>query len=232
MQNPAAPTAYYVKTFGCQMNYADSEKINMVLLQSGLRKVLDPAKADVVILNTCSVRQKGEDRVFGFAHEVKKLKGTIGKDVKVGITGCMVRKTGLAKKYLEDSARKANGGKITLLPSSESIFNWDDDILLRSEEDTDFVFRIEETGHLPKILSVVTGTDVGNDEKWEEYLKMRQARENPSSANVIIQTGCDNFCTFCIVPHTRGRETSRPMDEIVAEVRDAVAAGAKEVCLL
>lgn len=86
MQTPTAPTAYYVKTFGCQMNYADSEKINMVLLQSGLRKVLDPAKADVVILNTCSVRQKGEDRVFGFAHEVKKLKATIGKDVKVGIT--------------------------------------------------------------------------------------------------------------------------------------------------
>lgn len=108
----------------------------------------------------------------------------------------------MAKKYLENPERKSNGGKITLLPSSESVFNWDDDILLRSP-DVDFVFRIEETGHLPKLLSVAMGTEVGNDEKWEEYLKMRQARENPSSANVIIQTGCDNFCSFCIVPHTR-----------------------------
>lgn len=72
-RNMTTPSAYYVKTFGCQMNYADSEKVNMVLLQSGLRKVLDPAEADVVILNTCSVRQKGEDRVFGYASEIKRL---------------------------------------------------------------------------------------------------------------------------------------------------------------
>ncbi|MDQ1344029.1 MAG: hypothetical protein QG650_749 [Patescibacteria group bacterium] len=118
--------------------------------------------------------------------------------------------------------RKSGGGKISLLPSSQSVFNWDDDLFSRQIE-ADFVFRIEETGHLPKLLSVVTGTDVGNDEKWEEYLRMRQIRENPASANVIIQTGCDNFCTFCIVPHTRGRETSRPLEEIVDEVREAVA---------
>lgn len=232
MENRAAPATYYVKTFGCQMNYADSEKVNMVLLQSGLRKVLDPARADVVVLNTCSVRQKGEDRVFGYAREVKKLAKTLDKRIFVGITGCMVRKTGLARKYLvEGTERKSNGGAIRLLPSSESVFNWDDDLLSRCS-DADFVFRIEETGHLPKLLSVATGFDVGNDEKWEEYLKMRQARENAASANVIIQTGCDNFCTFCIVPHTRGRETSRPMAEILEEVREAVAAGAKEVTLL
>lgn len=231
MPNPTLPATYYVKTFGCQMNYADSEKVNMVLLQSGLMKVLDPAKADVVVLNTCSVRQKGEDRVFGYAHEIKKLSESLGKEIAVGITGCMVRKTGIAKKFLADTERKANGGKITLLPSQESVFNWDDDLLLRTEY-VDFVFRIEETGHLPKLLSVATGHDVGNDEKWEEYLKMRQSRENRSSANVIIQTGCDNFCSFCIVPHTRGRETSRPLLEIVEEVREAVSAGAKEVCLL
>lgn len=232
MENRAAPATYYVKTFGCQMNYADSEKVNMVLLQSGLRKVVDPAKADVVILNTCSVRQKGEDRVFGFAHEVKKLEKKLGKEILVGITGCMVRKTGLARKYLEEGTeRKSSGGTIRFLPSSDSVFNWDDDLLSRSK-DVDFVFRIEETGHLPKLLSVATGFDVGNDEKWEEYLRMRQARENVASANVIIQTGCDNFCTFCIVPHTRGRETSRPLAEIVEEVREAVAAGAKEVTLL
>ncbi len=64
---------FYIKTFGCQMNYADSEKINMILLSAGLRKVIDPVKADVIILNTCSVRQKGEDRVFGFINEIKRF---------------------------------------------------------------------------------------------------------------------------------------------------------------
>ncbi len=98
--------------------------------------------------------------------------------------------------------------------------------------DADFVFRIEETGHLPKLLSIIAGTDIGNDEKWEEYLKMRQFRENPTVANVIIQTGCDNFCSFCIVPHTRGREKSRSLEEIVEEVREAVRLGAKEIALL
>lgn len=98
----------------------------------------------MVVLNTCSVRQKGEDRVFGFANEVKKLEERLGKPFKIGITGCMVRKTGVAKKYLEKPDRKSNGGKITLLPSRDSVFNWDDDILLRSP-DVDFVFRIEET---------------------------------------------------------------------------------------
>ena len=222
MSRPTRPETYYVKTFGCQMNYADSEKVNMVLLQSGLRKVLDPAKADVVVLNTCSVRQKGEDRVFGYVNEVKKLAEKLGKTVFVGITGCMVRKTGIARRYLDEGTqRNSHGGKILLLPDGGSVFNWDDDLFPRCTQ-IDFVFRIEETGHLPKLLSVVSGHEIGNDEKWEEYLRMRQIRENPASASVIIQTGCDNFCTFCIVPHTRGRETSRAISDIVGEVRDAV----------
>ena len=64
---------FYIKTFGCQMNYADSEKINMILISSGMRKVIDPVKADIVIMNTCSVRQKGEDRVFGFMNEIHRF---------------------------------------------------------------------------------------------------------------------------------------------------------------
>jgi tRNA-2-methylthio-N6-dimethylallyladenosine synthase len=257
--------SYYLKTFGCQMNYADSEKVNMALLQSGFLKVLDPAMASVVVLNTCSVRQKGEDRVFGYVREVKKLSQKLGRPILVGITGCMVRKTGIARRYLaEDVEKVATKGKIELLKmndlSSEaasigvfenlfmgdgfqkprsssapenhfSIFNWDDDLFTRSK-DIDFVFRIEETGYLPKLLSAITGQQIGNDEKWEEYLKMRGVRENPAQANVIIQTGCDNFCTFCIVPHTRGREISRPLDEIVNEVAEAATSGAKEVTFL
>ena len=226
------PKTYHVKTFGCQMNYADSEKVDAVFLAAGLRKVADVALADVVVANTCSVRQKGEDRVFGYVREVKRLSERLGRPILVGITGCMVRKTGMAERYLpEGTLRTATDGKISLSGDSPSIFNWDDGLLFRSDR-IDFVFRIEETAHLPKILSAITGEGVGDDEKWEGYLRLRQTRGNPASANVIIQTGCDNFCSFCIVPHTRGRETSRPVADVVDEVSRAVAEGAKEVTLL
>ena len=111
------------------------------------------------------------------------------------------------------------------------ILNWDDPLLWRSE-DIDFVFRIEETSGLTKILSTIYNENIGNDERWESYLQVEQIRENPASAQVIIQTGCDNYCTFCIVPYTRGHEISRPLDEIVQEVIKAQSEGVIEVNLL
>jgi len=223
------------------MNYADSEKIDMILRSAGFRKVLDPVKSDIVIMNTCSVRQKGEDRVFGFMNEIERYnkKNETGKNPLFAITGCMVRKSGLAKRYLVDEAwemknpeyKRYNAEKISLLESSDSLMNYDDELFVRSQS-IDFVFRIEEVSFLTKILSQITGEDIGNDAKFNEYLAVKQLQENPSSANVIIQTGCDNYCTFCIVPHTRGREVSRDMDEIVTEISDVVKNGTKEITLL
>ncbi len=225
------------------MNYADSEKINMILMSAGLRKVIDPVKADIVIMNTCSVRQKGEDRVFGFMNEIARYHKNTSpqpspkwewahRPVLFGITGCMVRKSWVARRYIDlEHYKRHVTEKITLLDSSDSLLNYDDELFLRSPL-IDFTFRIEEVAYLTKILSLITGEDIGNDAKFNEYLQVKQLQENPASANVIIQTGCDNYCTFCIVPHTRGREMSRPQDEIVKEIEEVVVQWTKEVTLL
>jgi tRNA-2-methylthio-N6-dimethylallyladenosine synthase len=226
---------FYIKTFGCAMNYADSEKVHRILLQSGYLKVLDVTRADIVVLNTCSVRQKWEDKVFGFIHEVRKAAEVSGKTPLIGVTGCMTRKTGIAKRYLAPEKSVRNGIERITLQNPDTfgtgILNWDDPLLWRSE-DIDFVFRIEETGGLTKILSIIFNEDIGNDEKWESYLQVEQVRENATSAQVIIQTGCDNYCTFCIVPYTRGREVSRSSEEIVLEVQKAKSEWVLEVNLL
>lgn len=222
------------------MNYADSEKINMILLSAGLKKVLDPVKADVIILNTCSVRQKGEDRVFGFMNEISRYhkKNKTAKNALFGITGCMVRKSGIARKYLldengvlDEKFSRENTTKITLLSSENGLFNYDDELFIRSPL-IDFAFRIEEITMLTKILSIISHEEIGNDAKFNEYLAVKQLQENPASANIIIQTGCDNFCTFCIVPHTRGREISRPIADIVAEAKEIFEKGTAEITLL
>ena len=120
---------------------------------------------------------------------------------------------------LDEKFARNNTTKITLLSDESGLFNYDDELFIRSEK-IDFTFRIEEITMLTKILSLISGEEIGNDAKFNEYLAVKQLQENPASANIIIQTGCDNFCTFCIVPHTRGREISRPILDIVAEARD------------
>ena len=120
---------------------------------------------------------------------------------------------------LDEKFARNNTTKITLLSDESGLFNYDDELFIRSEK-IDFTFRIEEITMLTKILSLISGEEIGNDAKFNEYLAVKQLQENPASANIIIQTGGDNFCTFCIVPHTRGREISRPIADIVAEARD------------
>jgi len=243
------------------MNYADSEKIHMLLSQAGLIKVEEWNEADIVIFNTCSVRQKSEDKVFGYIEEIQKIRESTGRNILIGMTGCMTRKTGINKKYYEYQWRQ-NTTKIELLPLQDiqnteykihnegtinsgnpsnklnqqnqinvSLFNSDDELFIRTEN-IDFVVRIEEIGALTTILSLIYQEDVGQDDSFQSYLRVRQERESNGSANIIVQTGCDNYCTFCIVPYTRGKEVSRPLNEIVEEARDAVNNGAKEITLL
>lgn len=253
------------------MNYADSEKINMILLQSWLRKVLECNEADVLILNTCSVRQKWEDRVYGYIRDARALAEKNGKTLIVGVTGCMVRKTGLQQRFYESERKRKAVKNIELIYKDKILETWKNDRiwaqietcsepyelygewgsvdlnskseiisgLLNSDDKifgitdaVDFTLRIEEIHYLTKILSLITKTEIGNDAKWNEYLQIKQSQDNPGSANIIIQTGCDNFCSFCIVPYTRGREKSRPQPEIIEEIEECVINGTKEITLL
>ena len=227
---------YYIKTFGCEMNKADSEKVNMILLQSGLMKTNDWIDADLVIYNTCSVRQKWEDRVFWMSEEIRKenekrLEAGISRFIYTGITGCMVRKTGVNAKYLSEENKRKKAKVIEYIETKEWIFNNDDKLFPRLPP-LDFTFRIEEVKYLAFILTHITGKRIGSDDKFDDYLKAKQLRENNKSASVIIQTGCDNYCTFCIVPYTRWKEISRPHDEIIAEAKELVANGTTEISLV
>lgn len=148
-----------------------------------------------------------------------------------GITGCMVRKTGMNKSYLAEDIERNKAKKIEYIEEKEDIYNHDDKLFPRIPK-LDFTLRIEEVKYLNFMLSRIYGESIGNDAKFDDYLKSKQLRENNFSASVIIQTGCDNYCTFCIVPFTRGKEISRDRDEILAECREAVESGAKEITLL
>jgi len=222
---------YAIKTFWCAMNTADSEKIHMILRQAWLTPVINALDADVVILNTCSVRQKWEDRVLWIINNIKKQSKKNWKEIIIWITWCMTRKTWLNEKFFEKTRPRKNAKKITFLTDKEWIFNNDDELLLRVQ-DIDFTVRIEEIVHLTKILSVIFKKDIWNDEWFENYLKIKQDKTNITLSNIIIQTWCDNYCTFCIVPYTRWNEKSRPIKDIIQEVKTEVKSWSKEILLL
>ncbi|MDD5770096.1 MAG: MiaB/RimO family radical SAM methylthiotransferase [Candidatus Gracilibacteria bacterium] len=222
---------YFIQTFGCEMNKADSEKINMILLQSGLQKTSDYKNADLIILNTCSVRKKGEDRVFGLLREIEELNKDRKNKIITGITGCMVRKTGLNKKYLKEDLERNKAKNIEYLENKYGIFNNDDKLFPRMLN-LDFTLRIEEIKYLNMILTHIYSEKIGNDDKFDDYLKQTQLRENKFQASVVVQTGCDNYCSFCIVPYTRGKEISREHNEIIAEITNLAQNGTKEISLV
>lgn len=195
----------YIKTYGCQMNAYDSERMGDVLSVShGLHLVDDPALADVLLLNTCSIREKAEDKVFtqlGFWRPFKELR----PEVVIGVGGCVASQEG--------------------------------ERLRRRAPYVDLVFGPQTLHRLPDLLDACLAerrpqVDVAFPmlEKFD-YLPQRPGRDG-ATAFVTIQEGCDKFCTFCVVPHTRGREYSRTMPDILREVRALAEQGVREITLL
>ena len=194
-----------VVTYGCQQNEADSERIAGMLHESGYDIVKEPALADVIIVNTCAVREHAEERALSITGGYKHLKNA-RPQLKIGVCGCMVSK--------EDMSEK----------------------IKKSYPYIDFVFGTEKLSHLPEILHRSYENKkrifVPNDGELAIPEGLPVVRESNFRAWVSIMYGCNNFCTYCIVPYVRGRERSRRPEMILAEVRELVESGVKEITLL
>ncbi len=194
----------YVRSFGCQLNISDGEKIKGLLKNAGYSFTEDENEADLIILNTCAVRENAEDRVFGIVGSMKKLKEQ-KPSLIIGISGCMT-----AQEHIAERIKK-------------------------SYPQVDIVVGTSALNSLPKLLAdCIRGQKFGMD--IAEYADFSQAveqvRESTFRASVPIMFGCNNFCTYCIVPYVRGRERSRKQEDIIAEVRELVQNGYKEIMLL
>ncbi len=192
---------FFVRTYGCQMNELDTELMVGQLLKRGLTRIDDETQADLLLFNTCSIRDLAERKVMG------KI-GQLGRSKKrrplIGVTGCMA----MAKK--------------------ESLF--------RKLPHIDFIIGTNNISDLNEVLTEVLETErqvLRTDDQFEENLDYLIAkRDDPVKAFVSIIRGCDKFCTYCVVPYTRGQEVSRPPESIVSECRDLVSKGYKEITLL
>jgi tRNA-2-methylthio-N6-dimethylallyladenosine synthase len=192
----------YIRTFGCQMNFLDSEVVSGILSSDGYQLVEEPGLADVVLLNGCSVRQHAEQRVWGQLRALKEIKKN--KKIKVGVIGC------IAENYKDEIFKMFPWVDIVIGPRRLSEIK---ELLKDSLKDKN------------RILSCGEEKDLLEDESIAE-------RKDKSRAFVRIMVGCDNFCSYCIVPYVRGRERSRPAKEIIAEVTKLSRKDYKEVMLL
>jgi len=188
---------FFIETWGCQMNDLDTQRLSGSLKLRGYRRVDDESQADLILLNTCSIRDKSEHKVFSRLGRFRELKAA--RDVQIGVCGCVAQQEG-------EAIRKRAP--------------W-----------VDFVMGPGNVGYIDEILSgsKPIAIDFPEDRRYD-YLTMD--RPSPTKAQVTIIEGCNKNCTFCIVPTTRGREVSRPFDDVVSEVRAAVGTGRVEIELL
>jgi len=200
----AAERQVFIHTLGCQMNEYDSGKIRAQLAADGYRPTNDPQKADLILVNTCSIREKAVDKMHSALGEYRRMK-RLGQTVTIGVAGCVAQERG--------------------------------DELLAKYPDIDLVFGPDG---VPRVRSLVAEAVAGRrtidtaflPEDAYPFVSELDPTAHGVGAFVTIQKGCDNRCTFCIVPATRGIEVSRPHAEILGEVRRVVARGVSEITLI
>ncbi len=194
----------FIRTFGCQMNEYDSDKMADVLhAAEGFEKTADPAEADLILFNTCSVREKAQEKVFADLGRVKALK-LARPGVLIGVGGCVASQEGAQ--------------------------------IVKRAPYVDLVFGPQTLHRLPELLRERRATgkpqvDISFPE-IEKFDNLPPARVEAASAFVSIMEGCSKYCTFCVVPYTRGEEVSRPLDDVMKEIRHLAANGVREVTLL
>ncbi|MBB3976282.1 tRNA-2-methylthio-N6-dimethylallyladenosine synthase [Rhizobium azooxidifex] len=208
---PRSSRKVFVKTYGCQMNVYDSERMTDALSKDGYEPTTTIEDADLVLLNTCHIREKAAEKVYselGRLRDMKKARAKDGREFVIGVTGCVAQ---------------AEGSEI-----------------LRRAPAVDLVIGPQTYHRLPEALSRakegerVVDTDYAIEDKFEHLPapKKAQTRARGVTAFLTVQEGCDKFCTFCVVPYTRGSEVSRPLSQIVAEAERLVEAGVREITLL
>jgi tRNA-2-methylthio-N6-dimethylallyladenosine synthase len=196
---------FYIETWGCQMNEEDSEKLSGMLKLSGYTRTEDKTKADLIIFNTCCVRENAELKVFGNLGALKKAKEK-NPDLIIAICGCMMQQEGMANNVIH---------KFPFV---------------------DIIFGTHNSHMLPEYLSRVKQEGNSIIEIWDKEKEIVEGlpvdRLSGIKGFVTIMYGCNNFCTYCIVPYVRGRERSRNPEDIENEIKDLVSKGYKEITLL
>ena len=196
--------SFFIKTYGCQMNSYDSEKVNDLLLFNGFKKADDLEKTDVAILNTCHIREKASEKLYsdlGRLSVFKKNKEKLGKKFSIVVMGCVAQAEG-------------------------------EEIISRNNS-VDYVVGPQNIQAIPKLLKNKIFEKIHiNFLSEEKFKSLTLSKTNKISSLITVQEGCDKFCSFCVVPYTRGAEFSRPVEDIYAEVNDVVKKGSAEVTLL
>lgn len=200
-----APKGVFIKTYGCQMNVYDSERMKDVLKPIGYTPVDSPDAADLIVLNTCHIREKATEKVYSELGQLKRLKAASGNKLTIAVAGCVAQ---------------AEGEEI-----------------MRRQPAVDLVLGPQAYHKLPEMIARASRavgdrleTSFETLEKFDALPKTREA-DGPA-AFLSVQEGCDKFCTFCVVPYTRGAELSRGVDDIVAEARNLATQGVRELTLL
>ena len=208
---PAGAKKVFVKTYGCQMNVYDSQRMTDALAAEGYRPTQAIEDADLVLLNTCHIREKAAEKVYSELGRIRRLKaerGAEGRETIVGVAGCVAQAEG------DEIIRRASVVDLVIGPQT--------------------YHRLPDAVRKARAGEKVVETEYAIEDKFERLPEPGRAavRSRGVTAFLTVQEGCDKFCTFCVVPYTRGSETSRPVEQIVAEAQRLAEAGVRELTLL